>query len=59
VKGKGERKLDFNGFLDALQLIADKKGSTLDAVIDQIVEAGGPRCACVYVCACVCVSVCG
>lgn len=42
LQAKGERRIDFNAFVEALQQIADKKCTTLDAIMAQVVAAGGP-----------------
>ena len=42
VKSKGERKIDFNAFMEALRQICEKKGCSMESVVEQIVLAGPP-----------------
>ncbi len=42
AKAKGSRKASFEQFVQALSLIADKKGKTLDEIVGQVMSAGGP-----------------
>ena len=43
VKDKGARKITYAQFEQAVKLCADKKGVDASAVIDKIVETGGPH----------------
>jgi hypothetical protein len=42
VKPKSERKITYDQFLIALDLVAEKKGSSAEAIIASIIKAGGP-----------------
>ena len=43
VKAKGARRVDFDQFVSALSLFAQKKGASLERVVGQILDAGGPK----------------
>lgn len=42
VVTKGQRRIDFDQFNDALKLVAERKGLSEDAVWTTVVDAGGP-----------------
>jgi len=42
VVTKGQRRIDVQQFQKAIQLIAEKKGSSVDSITAQILAAGGP-----------------
>ncbi|GFH20957.1 uncharacterized protein HaLaN_18166, partial [Haematococcus lacustris] len=41
-KAKASRRISFEQFLAALLMCAEKKGSSLEAVVRQVLDAGGP-----------------
>ncbi|KAJ9514463.1 hypothetical protein QJQ45_016206, partial [Haematococcus lacustris] len=41
-KAKASRRISFEQFLAALLMCAEKKGSSLEAVVQQVLDAGGP-----------------
>lgn len=43
VKAKGERKIDFEEFKDAISMVAEMKGLTFDGLCKKITEKGGPQ----------------
>ena len=43
VKGKTSRKINLEEFTLALDMLAKKKGKSLDDFVDMIVDAGGPK----------------
>jgi hypothetical protein len=42
AKAKGKRKITFAEFEQALEMVAEKKGKSKEAVVEQILQAGGP-----------------
>ncbi|GBF90596.1 hypothetical protein Rsub_03168 [Raphidocelis subcapitata] len=42
VKSKGARRVGFEQFLTALSAVAEKKGVSFEAVVSQVLSAGGP-----------------
>jgi hypothetical protein len=43
VKNKADRKIDFQQFLIAIELIAERKGVSVESVKDKIIATGGPE----------------
>jgi hypothetical protein len=43
VKTRGELKIDYHQFKQALYLIAEKKGESFGAVVDMVVGARAPQ----------------
>eukprot|EP00878_Enallax_costatus_P042970 GHUV01050504.1.p2 GENE.GHUV01050504.1~~GHUV01050504.1.p2 ORF type:complete len:123 (+),score=51.24 GHUV01050504.1:618-986(+) len=43
VKAKGARKITWPDFLKALDQVAAKKGTSVEAVADEIIKSGGPQ----------------
>lgn len=43
VLPKGRRRIDLTQFQATLPMLSDKKGTTVDGVVDKVVESGGPR----------------
>ena len=39
---KGQRRITFDQFVNALGIIAEKKGQALNQVVEPILQAGGP-----------------
>lgn len=42
AKARGSRRLDFDHFLAALAMVAERRGETLDQVVRRVAEAPGP-----------------